>query len=197
LYLAALAQRCCRTQCLADYRTLQGYWSPAQRRAFVDEQAALGARTGYDPLFGAELLAANNRHAELLPYLLRTNWAWQRSIPEVLALAARTHPDDCLYTVLEQAETLLQHPTHGRGRTAYQRVAAWLTALHSIEELRPPVALFAAHLYTEYARLTALREELRAACLVRTELVGKQHRLILSEAEDEEVRALLRDKRAR
>ena len=194
LYLAALEQRCRHTQSLPDYQVLQGHWSPTQRRAFVEEQLALGARTGNNPLFGAELLAAENRHAELLPYLLRLNWAWQRAIPELLALAAPAHPDDCLEAVLERTETLLQDPTHGRGRATYQRLAAWLTALATVPELRPPVALFAAHLYTEYARLTALREELRAAHLVRTRLVGKQHQLLISEAEDAEVRALLRDK---
>ena len=193
LYLVALEQRCRQTQSLADYHTLQAYWSPTQRRNFVNEQATLGTRTGHDPLFGAELLAAENRWAELLPYLLRLNWTWQRSIPELLTLAARTHPDDCLDAVMERVEVLLQDPINGRGRDRYQRIAAWLAALHTVEELRPPVALFAAHLYTEYARLNTLREELRAAQLVRTQLVGKQHKLIVSEAEDEEVRELLRD----
>jgi hypothetical protein len=197
LYLAALEQRCRHTQSLADYRTLQGYWNPIQRRAFVEEQLALGIRAGQNPLFGAELLLAENRAAELLPYLLRLNWTWQRSIPEVLALAAPSHPDACLDAVMERTEALLQDPVNGRGRDRYQRIVAWLAALKTVEELRPPVALFAAHLYTEYMRLNALREELRAACLVRTQLVGKQHRLVVSEAEDEEVRALLRDKKGK
>jgi hypothetical protein len=193
LYLAALEQRCRLTQRLPDYRVLQGYWAPAQRRAFVEEQLALGLRTGNNPLFGAELLAAENRSAELLPYLLRLNWRWQRSLPELLALAAPSHPDGCLEAVMERTEALLQDLANGRSRAAYQRVASWLTALATVAELRPPVALFAAYLYTEYARLNALREELRAARLVRTQLVGKQHRLVVSEAEDAEVRALLRD----
>ncbi|RYY19446.1 MAG: hypothetical protein EOO36_05755 [Cytophagaceae bacterium] len=197
LYLAALAQRCRGNQSLADYHTLQAYWSPAQRRAFVDEQVAQGTRSGQNPLFGAELLAAENRDAELLPYLLRRNWTWERAIPELLALAARTRPDDCLDAVMERTETLLQDPLNGRGRAVYQRIASWLAALQNFEELRPPVALFAAHLYTEYQRLNALREELRTARLVRTQLVGKQHRLVVSEAEDEEVRALLRAKPAK
>lgn len=194
LYLAALAQRCRHTHSLPDYRILQAHWSPAQRRAFVDEQVTLGARTGNNPLFGAELLVAENRPAGLLPYLRRLSWAWQRAVPEVLTLAAPAHPDDCLDLVMERTEALLQAPGGGRTREHYQRIAAWLTALHTVAELRPPVALFAAHLYTEYARLAALREELRAARLVRTHLVGKQHRLVVSEEEDEEVRALLRDK---
>jgi hypothetical protein len=194
LYLAALEQRCRRTRNLADYHTLQSHWSPAQRRTFVDEHVAQGARAGHDPLFGAELLVAENRATELLPYLRRLNWTWHRSVPELLALAARTHPDDCLDLVLERTEALLADPATGRGRERYQRIAAWLTALGSQPELRPPVALFAAHLYTEYARLAALRHELRAAQLVRTHLVGKQHQLVVSEVEDEEVRALLRDK---
>ena len=197
LYLTALEQRCRQTQSLADYRTLQEYWSPAQRRTFVDEQTTQGIRTGNDPLFGAELLAAENRSAELLPYLLRTNWTWQRSIPEILTLAARTHPDDCLDAMMERTETLLQDSINGRGRDRYQRITSWLAALTTVEELRAPVALFAAHLYTEYLRLNALREELRAAQLVRTQLVGKQHKLIVSEAEDEEVRELLRNKQGK
>jgi hypothetical protein len=194
LYLAALEQRCRHTRRLADYRILQDHWSPEQRRTFTDEHVAQGARAGHDPLFGAELLVAESRAAELLPYLRRLNWTWHRSVPELLALTARTHPDDCLDLVLERTEALLQDPTTGRGRERYQRIAAWLTALGTQDELRPPVALFAAYLYTEYARLNALRQELRAAQLVRTHLVGKQHRLIVSEAEDEEIRALLRAK---
>ncbi len=194
LYLPALAQRCHHTQSLPDYHLLRRHWSPAQRRSFVDEQLALGARTGNNPLFGAELLLAENRAAELLPYLLRLNWTWHRSVPELLALAAPTHPDDCLDAVLERTEALLHDPAGGRGRAAYQRITSWLTALTTVAELGPPVALFAAHLYTEYPRLAALREELRAARLVRTRLVGKQHQLVVSEAEDAEVRALLRDR---
>jgi hypothetical protein len=197
LYLAALAQRCRHTHSLPDYQVLQAHWSPAQRRTFVDEQVALGTRTGNNPLFGAELLLAENRPAELLPYLRRIQWAWQRAVPEVLALAAPTHPDDCLELVMERTETLLQDTSGSRTRDHYQRIAAWLTALHTVAELRPPVALFAAHLYTEYARLNALREELRAARLVRTQLVGKQHKLVVSEEEDEEVRALLRDQKGK
>jgi hypothetical protein len=98
---------------------------------------------------------------------------------------------------MERTETLLQDTSGSRTRDHYQRIAAWLTALHTVAELRPPVALFAAHLYTEYARLNALREELRAARLVRTQLVGKQHKLVVSEEEDEEVRALLRDQKGK
>lgn len=197
LYLAALEQRCRHTRRLADYRTLQSHWSPAQRRTFTDEHVAQGARVGHDPLFGAELLVAENRDAELLPYLRRLDWTWHRSVPELLALAAPRYPDDCLDLVLERAEALLQNPATGRSRERYRRIAAWLKALGTLEELRPPVALFAAHLYTEYARLNALRQELRAAQLVRTHLVGKQHRLAVSEAEDEEIRILLRAKQQR
>lgn len=197
LYLAALEQRCRHTRRLADYRTLQSRWSLAQRRTFTDEHVAQGARVGHDPLFGAELLVAENRAAELLPYLRRLDWTWHRSVPELLALAAPRYPDDCLDLVLERAEALLQNPATGRSRERYRRIAAWLKALGTLEELRPPVALFAAHLYTEYARLNALRQELRAAQLVRTHLVGKQHRLAVSEAEDEEIRILLRAKQQR
>ncbi|MGI4744133.1 MAG: SWIM zinc finger family protein [Janthinobacterium lividum] len=197
LYLAALEQRCRSNQSLADYHELRGYWSAPRRQAFVQEQLLLSERPGAHALFGAELLAAENRDAELVPYLLRRNWAWERSVPEILALAARTRPDECLDAVMERTEALLQDAIGGRGRDVYQRLVSWLVALNGVEELRPQVALFAAHLYTEYARLNALREELRGARLVRTEVVGKQHKLLISDPAADELRALLRDKRTK
>ena len=158
LYLAALEQRCRDTQSLADYEQLRGFWSEKQRRTFVDELVKLSARWS-DPLFGAELLVAENREAELLPYLLSRHWLTTSSIPDLLALTARTQPEACLDAVMERTEAAL---TNQRGRDVYQRITAWLTVLNQQEALRPQVALFAAHLYTEYFRLNALREELRA-----------------------------------
>lgn len=76
LYLKALEYRCRATRSLADYRELQGYWSPAQRQQFVDEHLKQAANPGGNPLFAAELLAAENRSAELLPLLLRQQWTW-------------------------------------------------------------------------------------------------------------------------
>lgn len=193
LYLAALEQRCRDTQSLADYEQLRGYWSEKQRRMFVDELVKLSARWS-DPLFGAELLLAENREAELLPYLLNRHWLTTSSIPELLALAARTQPDVCFDAVMERTETAL---TNSRGRDVYQCITSWLTVLNQREALRPQVALFAAHLYTEYFRLNALREELRAAHLVKTYLVGKQYRLVPPTPEDDELRELLRDRKRR
>jgi hypothetical protein len=116
LYLTALEQRCRHTHSLPDYHTLQGYWSPARRQAFVDEQVALSQRSGANPVFAAELLLAEHRAAELLPLLRRRNWAWERSVAELLALAARPYPDDCLELVMEKTEALLRDPLNGRGR---------------------------------------------------------------------------------
>ena len=192
LYLKALEQRCRNTRSLVDYRELQGYWSPARRQQFVDEHLAQSAGMGGSPLFAAGLLAAENRSAELLPLLLRQQWHWQSAIPELLALAAQTHPHECLDAVMERTEALLQDSIAGRGRDVYQRLISWLTALHAFPELRPPVALFATHLYAEYSRLSALREELRTAQLVRVVKTGNQYHLALPTPEDDELRELLR-----
>ncbi|MFD2785513.1 SWIM zinc finger family protein [Hymenobacter rubripertinctus] len=190
LYLAALEQRCRSTQRLADYEQLRPHWSAGQRRAFVDELVQRQRNAwGGNPLFGAELLVAENREAELLPYLLSQQWSSSSSIPELLALTARTQPEACLDAVMERTEKLL---TDTRGRDAYLRITSWLTVLNQQETLRPQVALFAAHLYTEYFRLNALREELRAAQLVRTEQIGKTYRLVPPTPEDDELRELLR-----
>lgn len=194
LYLAALEQRCRAARSLPDYQELARYWSPAQRQQFVEEQVKTGGQTEAGLLFGAELLAAENRDAELLPYLLRQSWAWLRTIPAVLTLAARTHPNECLDTVMERTEALLQDSLNGRGRDVYQRIISWLVALNAFPLLRPQVALFAAHLYTEYARLTALREELRGARLVRVVQMGKQWQLLPPTPEEDELRALLHDR---
>ncbi|GAA4009106.1 hypothetical protein GCM10022408_21560 [Hymenobacter fastidiosus] len=194
LYLAALEQRCRNAHSLDDYHELKRYWSAARRQQFVEEQLAPGGRSEAGLLFGAELLAAENRDAELLPYLLRHNWGWQRTSPAVLALAARTRPNECLDAVMEHTEALLQDSLNGRGRDVYQRIVSWLTALNAFESLRPQVALFAAHLYAEYSRLSALREELRGARLVRVEKLGSQYRLLPPTSKEDELRALMRDR---
>lgn len=190
LYLAALELRCRSAHRIEDYYELQRYWSPDQRHEFVEERLALSQRPGVEPLFGAQLLAAEKRDAELLPYLLRYDWTLYRSVPGILTLAAHTHPHECMDAVMEQAEALLQDNNRGRGREFYQSLMAWLTALNAFPELQTPVALFAAHLYTEYSRLNALREELRKAQLVRTLKTGNQYRLQPPTPEDDQARAL-------
>ncbi len=193
LYLAALEQRCRSTQSLADYEQLRPHWSAGQRRQFVDEQVERQRKAwGGDPLFGAGLLVAENREPELLAYLLARQWLSSNGIPELLTRTARTQPEACLDAVMERTEQAL---SSSRGRDVYQRITAWLTVLNQQEALRPQVALFAAHLYTEYSRLNALREELRAAQLVKTEQIGKTHRLVPPTSEDDELRELLRDRK--
>ena len=178
LYLAALERRCRSQQSLADYRELCTYWTAGQRRQFVDEQVKLGEGYGASGVFAAELLAAENRGAELLPYLLRRTWVGQASTAAILTLAAQTHPDECMDAVMERVEKLLNDTTNGRGRDVYQQVAAWLTALDAFASLHSQVVLFAAHLYADHSRLSALREELRKAQLVKTLKMGNKHELL-------------------
>lgn len=106
-------------------------------------------------------------------------------------MVARTHPNECLDEVMERTEALLQDSISGRGRDVYQRLISWLTALNAFLALQPQVALFAAHLYAEYSRLSALREELRAARLVRVIKSGNQYQLVPPTPEDDELRELL------
>ena len=178
LYLAALERRCRSQQSLADYRELCTYWTAGQRRQFVDEQVKLGEGYGATGLFAAELLAAENRGAELLPYLLRRTWLGQSSTAAILTLAAQTRPDECLDAVMERVEKLLNDTTRGRGRDVYQQVAAWLAALAAFDTLHSQVVLFAAHLYADFSRLSALREELRRAQVVKTLKTGNKYELL-------------------
>ena len=191
LYLTALEQRCRGTRSLPDYHELQGYWSTPRRRQFVEAQLTQVGTASGSLLFTAQLLAAENREAELLPLLLRQNWAWHRHIPETLSLAARTQPNECLDAVMERTEALLQDSLNGRGRDVYQRITSWLTALNAYPALQPQVTLFAAHLYAEYSRLSALREELRSVKVVRVMKIGNQYKLVEPTPENDELRALL------
>ncbi|MBT2557609.1 hypothetical protein J7E24_07425 [Hymenobacter sp. ISL-91] len=196
LYLTALEQRCRSTQSLADYEQLRPHWSVAQRRQFVDEQVERQRKAwgGSNPLFGAGLLVAENRAPELLAYLLAQQWLSSGGVPELLALTARPQPEATFDAVMERTEQAL---ASSRGRDVYQRITSWLLALNEFEALRPGIALFATHLYTEYSKLNALREELRAAKLVKTERFGKTYRLVPPTPEDDELRELLRDRKKR
>lgn len=177
LYQTALERRCRTRPSLADFRELCTYWSAAQRRQFVDEQLALGERYYADGLFAAELLLAENRAAELLPYLLRRTWVGQPATAAILTMAAQVRPDECMDAVMERTEKLLQDASLGRGRDVYQQIVSWLLVLDGFPALHPQVALFAAYLYAEHPRLNALREELRKARLVRTLKVGNKYEL--------------------
>lgn len=166
LYLNALENRCRAAGHLDDYLKLREFWTPARRREFADSltpTTAFGSVS--NPLFHAQVLHTEGRTNDLLIWLKKLDWLFIRGIPDILAIAAQTHPNECMDMAMERTTDHLENGQ--RGRALYQAIAGWLAALNAVQSLKPQVSIFANHLYTTYSRLSALREELRGKGLVR------------------------------
>ena len=161
LYLNALENRCRSAGQLPDYLKLRTFWTENERRSFTDS-----LQTPYVliSLFYAQVLHTEGRSDDLFAWLETVSWQYARSLPDILPLAAQTHPTECLNLTTKRAANLLQ--TSKRDRTLYSTIASWLAALHTIPSLKPQVSLFARQLVSTHTRLTALRDELRMKGLV-------------------------------
>lgn len=162
LYLKALENRCRLAGQLADYLKLREYWTTEQRRQFADS-----LKTPYTslPLFYAQVLHTEGRSDDLFSWLDGLSWQYTRSLPDILPLAAETHPTECLNLVKKHATDLLENGK--RDRHLYHTIAGWLAALNTVPSLKTSVTLFASQLVANYSRLIALRDELRMQGLVR------------------------------
>ncbi|MGA0555864.1 SWIM zinc finger family protein [Larkinella sp. VNQ87] len=158
LYLQALENRCRAEGSVSDYQQLRTFWTDDQRNRFVDSLKSKGGII-HNHLFYAQVLQVENRPTELLKLVENTDWLYVQGLDEILKLAARTYPNECMDRVMERSTQYLD--SGQRGRTLYVAIAGWLTALNGFQSLRPQVAIFAGHLYSTYSRLKALREELR------------------------------------
>ena len=162
LYLKALENRCRSAGQLTDYLKLREYWTTEQRRQFADS-----LKTPYTslPLFYAQVLHTEGRSDDLFAWLDGLSWQYTRSLPDILPLAAETHPTECLNLVKKHATDLLENSK--RDRSLYHTIAGWLAALNTVPSLKAPVSLFASQLVANHTRLIALRDELRMQGLVR------------------------------
>ena len=158
LYLTALQTRARRTGQLPDYLKLRTYWPESQRRAFAD---SLLPETGWymeHPLFYAQVLQTENRMTDLFMWLKTLNWPQTRSLPDLLTIAAQSHPTECLTLVRDRA--IAQLETGKRDRTHYAIIANWLAALYTIPSLKPEVRILSTQLITQFNTLRALKDEL-------------------------------------
>lgn len=168
LYLTALENRCRGNGDLGDYRKLREFYPETERRRFADSLKPTGGYGAvHHPLFYAQVLHLEGRHADLLAWLKTLSWLNVQQLPAILKLAAQHHPNECMDLAMERATHLLENGQ--RGRAVYEHIAGWLAALDTFKALKPQVAIFAQHLYATYSRLSSLREELRGRGLV----VGK------------------------
>jgi hypothetical protein len=161
LYLTALKNRCRQAGQLPDYLKLRAYWTDSQRRDFA---ASLVAGYQDGGLFYAQVLHTEGRDADLLAWLQKMNWSQNRSLPDILVIAAQTYPDECLKLVISRVTTQME--TASRDRTLYGTLAGWLAALHAVPSLKTRVIAATNQLVTTYPRLPALRDELRMKGLV-------------------------------
>ncbi|WP_020606076.1 SWIM zinc finger family protein [Spirosoma spitsbergense] len=162
LYLNALENRCRSAGQLSDYLKLREYWTESRRRQFADS-----LKTPYTslPLFYAQVLHTEGRSNDLFAWIETLSWQYTRSLPDILPLAAETHPTECMNLVKKHATNLLENGK--RDRSLYHTIAGWLAALNTLPSLKASVTLFASQLVANYSRLIALRDELRMQGLVR------------------------------
>lgn len=98
------------------------------------------------PLFYAQILHTESRTTDLLIWLKSLNWLRVRGLPDILALAAQTYPDECLTLTRDRATTQLE--TGKRDRTLYSILASLVFALCSIPSVKGEVMLVATQLIT-------------------------------------------------
>lgn len=166
LYLNALENRCRTAGILADYLKLREFWTPARRREFADSltpTATFGSIS--NPLFYAQVLHTEERGTDLLAWLKTLTWQFMPSIPDILAIAAQSHPTECMDLARKRATNLLE--TGKRDRTLYSTIAGWLASLNTVPSLKPQMAIFSAQLIARFNTLRALKDELRTKGLVR------------------------------
>lgn len=162
LYLTALENRCRSAGHLSDYLKLRGFWTPAQRRQFAD---SLSTSYMINALFYAQVLQTEGRTDDLFAWLKSLSWHYTQALPDILPIAAKTHPNECMDLAMERINGLLG--TGKRDRGLYQMIAGWLAALYTVQSLKPQVTIFASHLQVAYNRLSALKDELRIKGLIR------------------------------
>jgi hypothetical protein len=160
LYLTALENRCRRLGQISDYLKLREFWSPTQRSQFIDSlKPTENFSWMANQLFFAQVLHTEGRAEELFNWLKTLRWEYTASLPDILALAAQSHPAECLSLTKKQTGDMLANGK--RDRRAYGTIAGWLAALHKIPSLRSPVVLYVALLTGQYSTLRALKDELR------------------------------------
>jgi proteasome lid subunit RPN8/RPN11 len=88
-----------------------------------------------------------------------------QAFDKMLAMVAHHYPDECMDLVMEKTEHTLQ--SDHRSRHTYRDITSWLNVLKTIPSLEDQLKLFCQHLYDQYSRLRALREELQYTGLIR------------------------------
>lgn len=160
LYLNALENRCRRLGQISDYLKLREFWSPAQRSQFIDSLKPTGNFSWMaNQLFFAQVLHTEGRAEDLFIWLKTLRWEHTASLPDILALAAQSHPGECLSLAKKETGGMLVNGK--RDRRAYATIAGWLAELHKVPSLRSPVVLYVALLTGQHSTLRALKDEFR------------------------------------
>ncbi|MCY7358023.1 MAG: hypothetical protein LH609_11305 [Rudanella sp.] len=166
LLLNALETRCRQTGQLADYMRLRDYWREGQRRDFANSLLP-NSTAGYmsQPLLYAQILDTEARTADLWDWFKTFNWNASHSLPDILALVARSYPNECV--ALARERTFNELVNGKRDRRLYGTIAGWLAGLNTLPGLRTSVMLLAGQLVAQHSTLRALKDELKMKGVLR------------------------------
>jgi len=160
LYLTALETRCRQTGQLADYMRLRDYWREGQRRDFANSLLPNSTMSYMSqPLLYAQILDTEARTTDLWDWFKTFNWNASHALPDILALVARSYPNECVALARERAFNELINGK--RDRRLYGTIAGWLAGLNTLPGLRAPVMLLAGQLVAQHSTLRALKDELQ------------------------------------
>lgn len=160
LYLKALESRTRSTLKLESYLELRKYWNKQQLNTFITSFA-----NGYTYLFYVQLLAVEERYADILSFLQKKQALdYIADFDVMLTTIVAFYPQECFRMVVARSERQLM--VLKGGRSAYQQIAKWIKALLLAEELKEEARSYALHLYNSQPILPALRDEFKKMGIV-------------------------------
>ncbi len=159
LVLSALKHYCMRTLSLPTYQTLRSHLNSTERQGFI-------AQHRNHLLFYVQMLEIEESYAAIVSHIQsKTEWLYEREMPQAIAIAAKYEPEELLKMVTQRIERCLAPGK--QNRSVYAQLAKWLEALAKNQTLQASAKETARQLVTTYNRLSALRDELHMHGLIR------------------------------
>lgn len=155
LYVNALKNYCLRRKEIQHYNRLRPYLTTSEKDDIINSQKSYSLN-----IFYAELLETEERFNEILIYIRQDSLWLDSRMPQLVEIATKYFPTETLDLVKKYARASLA--SGQRGRTIYAPIAAWLAAVKKNPETEKQVVLFTTALVSEYNRMPALKDELRA-----------------------------------
>lgn len=140
-----------------DYQKLRPHLTPEKIEQLLSD---LDHHFWQTP-FKAKVLAAENRHEEIMRKIQDRNTMW--FTPDILRLITTIYPVFSFSIIKEEVQSILQHQ---RGRSAYQVIVSLLKLTATIPGHQPQSQLLISELYNYKPNLPALKDEMRKGGVV-------------------------------